>query len=128
MAVVKHTFKQNLGDEGKDTGRYRRAGAPLVALVAPGVLQVTRAFPGEPPLAEVLATLTPDADLVLVEGYKSSPLPKVALVPRGEANPPDYPHLLALVSPEPLAASLPVFQPEQVPELGRFLLKFLGLA
>jgi len=128
VAVVKHTFKRNLGDEGKDTGRYRRAGARLVVLAAPGVLQITRAFPAEPPLTEILATLTPDADLILVEGYKSSPLPKVALVPGGEPNPPDYPHLIALVSPEPLAASLPVFQPQQVPELGRFLLKFLGLA
>ena len=127
VAVLKHTFKQNLGDEGKDTGRYRRAGARLVALAAPGVLQITRAVAAEPSLEEVLAALAPDADLILVEGYKSGPLPKVALVPPGATSFPDYPHLIALVSPEPMAGeALPVFQPGQVAELGGFLLKFLG--
>jgi molybdopterin-guanine dinucleotide biosynthesis protein B len=128
VAVLKHTFKQDLGDEGKDTGRYRRAGARLVALAGPGGLQTTRAWAGEPPLSQVLATLEPDADLVLVEGYKSSPLPKVALVPRGQASPLDYPQLIALVSPEPQASTLPVFRPGQVADLGRFILEFLGLA
>jgi molybdopterin-guanine dinucleotide biosynthesis protein B len=128
VAVLKHSFKPNLGDEGKDTGRYRRAGARLVALAAPGLLQLTRGFQEEPRLGAVLATLAPEADLILVEGYKSSPLPKVALLhPQKEPTPPAYPQVIALVSPQPLASPLPVFQPGQVAELGGFLEKFLGL-
>ena len=34
VAVLKHTHHQEVADTGKDTGRYRRAGASLVALAA----------------------------------------------------------------------------------------------
>lgn len=126
VAVLKHTHKRRLGDESKDTGRFRQAGARLVALVAPGLLQITRTAPAEPPLAQVLASLGREADLILVEGYKRGPLPKIALVgpnpgPRSWA----YPHLIAVVSPQPLEAGVPVFQLQQVAELGEFILAYL---
>ena len=81
VAVLKHSHHEHLGDEAKDTGRYRQAGSRLVALAAPGLLQITRSGLKEPPLAAILAELAPDADLILVEGYKSSDLPKVGLAP-----------------------------------------------
>jgi len=40
VAVLKHSHKQHLGDEGKDTWRYRQAGGELVALTAPGLFQI----------------------------------------------------------------------------------------
>lgn len=127
VAVLKHSFKLDVGDKGKDTWRYRQAGARLVALAAPGVLQITQSTTGEPPLAQVLAVLAPDVDLILVEGYKSSPLPKVLLLGAklGQVSP-DYSQVIALVSPDPVASQLPVFQPHQVAELGRFLKQYLG--
>ena len=126
VAVLKHSHHPEVGDDGKDTWRYRQAGARLVALAAPGLVQVTRRFPVEPPLEDVLAALAPEADLILVEGYKSSLIPKLALVDRrGGQQLPDYPRIIALVSPVPLATSLPVFQPHQVGAIGRFILDFL---
>jgi len=129
-AVLKHSHHRQLGDDGKDTGRYRRAGGRLVALAAPGVLQITRSCPEEPRLAAVLAELSPGADLILVEGYKTSDLPKLGLT-RPEAAPdaaslPDYPHLVAWVSPRPLPTSLPVFHPRQVEAIGHFIRERLG--
>lgn len=131
MAVLKHTHHSGLADEPKDTGRYRRAGARLAALAAPGLVQLTRSFPGEPPLDDVLAMLGREADLILVEGYKASAFPKLALV-AGGASPqvPDYPRTVALVSPVSPASfqtGLPVFHPDQTGEIGRFILEFLGL-
>ena len=128
VAVLKHTHhgEVELGEQGKDTWRYRRAGAHTVALAAPGLLQVTSSFPGEPPLEQALAALAGEADLILVEGYKTGPLPKVAvLTPGAEEEAPAYPHLIALVSDRPLASPLPVFQPHQVEELGRWLYDYL---
>jgi molybdopterin-guanine dinucleotide biosynthesis adapter protein len=123
VAVLKHSHKLHLGDDPKDTGRFRRAGANLVALAAPGLLQITRAHPGEPPLEEVLARLAPDADLILVEGYKTSDLPKLGVAaPETPGALPDYANLLAWVGAGPLATSLPVFKPGQVEEIGRFIL------
>jgi molybdopterin-guanine dinucleotide biosynthesis protein B len=122
VAVLKHSHHQDLGDEGKDTWRYRQAGSRLVALAAPGLLQITRSGPQEPPLMALLAELAVEADLILVEGYKSSDLPKVGLAPPDAAAPlPDYPNLVAWVSPRPLPTSLPVFAPDRVAEIGRFI-------
>ncbi len=127
VAVLKHSHHQHLGDDGKDTWRYRQAGARLAALVAPGLLQITRSYPEEPALMAVLAELAPEADLILVEGYKTSDLPKVALAPpEAAAKLPDYPHLIAWVSARPLPSTLPVFHPDQVAEIGRFIRDQLG--
>jgi molybdopterin-guanine dinucleotide biosynthesis protein MobB len=126
VAILKHTHKLSLGDEGKDTWRYRQAGARLVCLATPESVQVTQATSGEMPLSRILTGLARDADLILVEGYKYGPLPKVALAgPNPGDLALDYPHLLALVSPEPIPAEVPVFKPEQTAELGRFILQHL---
>lgn len=125
IAVLKHSHHQNL-DQGKDTWRYRRAGAQTVALAAPGLLQVSRKFPGEPPLEQALAALAAEADLILVEGYKAGPLPKIAvLTSEDEGEAPDYPNLIAVVSEKPVDSPVPVFQPHEVEELGRWLYDYL---
>lgn len=126
MAVLKHSHKSRLGDGGKDTGRFRQAGAAAVALAAPGLLQITRIFPEEPPLAAVLDALSPEADLILVEGYKSGPLLKIAVMASSREPLPDYPRTIALVCREPVAAPLPVYFPHQAAELGAFILERLG--
>jgi len=127
VAVLKHSHHQQLGDDGKDTWRYRQAGSRLVALAAPGLLQITRASAQEPPLEAILAELAPGADLILVEGYKTSHLPKVGLAPTDATSPlPDYPRLLAWVSARPLPTPLPVFNPLDVAAIGRFIQDQLG--
>ena len=127
VAVLKHSHHLNLGDTGKDTGRYRLSGARSVALAAPGVLQITRSLTADPPVEEVLAAWAPDADLILVEGYKSSSLPKIALVGADlEKVITDFSRVIALVSEEPCESQLPVFAPHQVAELGRFIQEFLS--
>ena len=57
VAVLKHSHKLNLGDEAKDTGRYRQAGARNLALAGPGLLQITRCLPADPPVEQVLAAV-----------------------------------------------------------------------
>ena len=70
----------------------------------------------------VLAELAPEADLILVEGYKNSDLPKVGLAPLdAAAKLPDYPQVIAWVSAVPRPTDLPVFHPDRVAEIGRFI-------
>jgi molybdopterin-guanine dinucleotide biosynthesis protein B len=127
VAVLKHSHHQRLGDDDKDTWRYRQTGARLVALAAPGLLQITRSSAEEPKLNAILAELAPGSDLILVEGYKTSDLPKVGLAPPDAASPlPDYPRLVAWVSARPLPTHLPVFNPLQVAAIGRFIQDQLG--
>ena len=84
--------------------------------------------PGAPQLTgAILAELAPGADLILVEGYKTSHLPKVGLAPTDATSPlPDYPRLLAWVSARPLPTPLPVFNPLDVAAIGRFIQDQLG--
>jgi|YelNatPaOPRAMG01_1025707.scaffolds.fasta_scaffold02799_15 molybdopterin-guanine dinucleotide biosynthesis protein B len=128
VAVLKHSHHPDLDrmDEGKDTWRYRQAGANAVAVAAPGLVQVTRSFPGEPPLQQALAMLAGQADLIVVEGYKTGPLPKVAVLGPEEREAPDYPNLIALVSDRPVNSPLPVFAHHQVDELAAWLYDYLG--
>ena len=126
VATLKHGHHPVVADrEGKDTWRYRQAGAYAVALAAPGLVQVTRNFPGEPSLQQALAILAGQADLIVVEGYKTGPLPKVAVLGPEEREAPDYPNLIALVSDKPVNSPLPVFQRNQVDELAAWLHDYL---
>lgn len=130
VAVLKHTHHQlNSKDEGKDTWRYCQAGAGPVALAGPGLLQVTYAPGEEPPLANALAALSPEVDLILVEGYKSGPLPKIVVLnPAIQERLPDLSQVIALVGPAPAGAAVPVFAPGEVGAIGAFILAHLGLS
>ncbi len=127
VAVLKHTHHHDLGDRGKDTWRFRQAGARVVALAGPGLLQITRAYADEPQLAAALAELAPEVDLVLVEGYKSGSLPKIAVLnPEAEVSPPKYTGVIATVNQGPAVSAGPVFQPG-VEALGALIRTHLGL-
>ena len=89
--------------------------------------RLTESLPGEPKLAAILSELAPGVDLILVEGYKTSNLPKIGVMgPDVPPALPDYPRLVAWVSPTPLATDLPVFPPLHVAEIGRFIQAQLG--
>ncbi len=129
VAVLKHTHHRDPGDRGKDTWRFRQAGAPVVALAGPGLLQVTRVYPEEPPLTAALDELAPGVDLVLVEGYKSAALPKILVLnPEVKEAPPPSDQVIATVCRDLTAVSAgPVFQPHEVAAIGALIMAHLGL-
>lgn len=79
VATVKHAHHAfQIDDAETDSARHRRAGAHAVAIVSPERVATIRELGGapEPDLAQVLALLGP-ADVILIEGYKSHPIPKI---------------------------------------------------
>ena len=129
VAVLKHTHHHDLGDRGKDTWRFRQAGARAVALAGPGLLQITRTYPEEPHLAAALAELAPGVDLILVEGYKSGSLPKIVVLnPEIKESPAPYSQVIATVSQDQAGLAGPVFQPGEVEAIGTLIRVHLGLA
>ena len=85
VATVKHSHDAFLMDRpGTDTDRHRRAGAAQVAMVGSNGWTLARSEP-EPSLDAVLAALHP-ADLVVVEGYKRSSLPKIEVIADEQAE------------------------------------------
>ncbi|WP_018151843.1 molybdopterin-guanine dinucleotide biosynthesis protein B [Leeia oryzae] len=77
--VIKHSHHDlTLEPAGKDSARFRTAGAQEVMVCSPYRWAITHELRGqeEPTLAEQLARLAP-ADLILVEGFKHDAHPKL---------------------------------------------------
>jgi molybdopterin-guanine dinucleotide biosynthesis protein B len=79
VATVKHAHHAfQIDDRETDSARHRRAGAAQVAIVSSERWAVINELKGapEPDFADIVAWLEP-ADLIIVEGYKSAPIPKI---------------------------------------------------
>ncbi|CAH2802805.1 MAG: Molybdopterin-guanine dinucleotide biosynthesis protein MobB [uncultured Caballeronia sp.] len=77
--VVKHSHHSiDLEPPGKDSARYRAAGAGEVLITSPYRYAIVRELHDapEPPLADLVARLAP-ADLTLVEGFTCEALPRL---------------------------------------------------
>jgi len=84
VAAVKHDAHGFEADRaGKDSDRLFRAGASVV-LRGPEEMFARRRTTCAPDLASTLRTLLADHDLVLVEGHKDTPLPKIWLLSKGD--------------------------------------------
>ncbi len=126
VAVIKHSHHQPVLDiPGKDTWRFRTAGAQSVALAAPGLISLFEVYPDDPPLTAILGKFTPSTDLVLLEGYKRSPIPKLVLVPPESdlADFQDWPQVVGFVSEQALETPLPVFGRDHVAAIAAFILE-----
>lgn len=79
VSTVKHAHHETEIDHpGRDSYRHRQAGAQQVLVSSPArwaLMEELRGAP-EPPLEDLLARMSP-VDLVLIEGYKRAPHPKI---------------------------------------------------
>lgn len=106
VATIKHAHHTfDVDQPGKDSYRHREAGAEQVLIASRqrwALLHELSDQP-EPTLAQLLDKLTP-VDIVLVEGFKASPHPKLAVI-RPQHNPeplPDAEPLVAIASDDPV--------------------------
>jgi len=83
VAVIKHAHHSfDIDKPGKDSYELRKAGAERVLLTSQyRRALVTEHMHGcEPPFSELLAEVgADDVDLILVEGFKRAPIPKIEL-------------------------------------------------
>ncbi|WP_224240584.1 molybdopterin-guanine dinucleotide biosynthesis protein B [Hyalangium gracile] len=78
VGVVKHSSDQHpLHRSGSDTARFERGGAALVAFATPAGVQLSVQEPPEKALLPLLERFGDVVDVVLVEGWKDGPLPKL---------------------------------------------------
>jgi molybdopterin-guanine dinucleotide biosynthesis protein B len=108
VSVVKHAHHRfDIDQPGKDSWRHRQAGAYEVVIASDLRLALVREFeqPERLSVHALIAELSPGVDWVLVEGFKTSDLPKVE-VWRAAANQPvqypDDPHVVAIATDSPL--------------------------
>jgi len=106
VGALKHTSKDVPDDvPGKDSQRMAEAGAQVAALVTPA-RSAARRFGPEEPMEAVLRREYAGCDVVLVEGYKTLPLPKIEVVRTGIERP-DVFDPAARISDGPFSGSVP---------------------
>ncbi|WP_117191272.1 molybdopterin-guanine dinucleotide biosynthesis protein B [Rhizobium terrae] len=134
ISTVKHAHHDfDIDRPGADSFRHRRAGAHEVAIVSGtrfAIMHELRDEP-EPPLKDVLARLAP-CDLVLIEGYKREPVPKIEARRLGaksrEPLAPNDPHIVAIAADHPVTdTSLPVFDLDDTAGIADFIVNTTGL-
>lgn len=100
---------------GKDSYRFFAAGAAAMVLVSADKLAMVRRHEAAPEVDVLLQEYFTGMDLVLIEGWKNSALPRIEvhrpslghpLLCRGERY---DPHLLAVAADAPVEVDVPVF-------------------
>jgi molybdopterin-guanine dinucleotide biosynthesis protein B len=92
VSTIKHAHHNfDLDQPGKDSYEHRAAGAEEVLVASANRVALMRELRGalEPSLAELLRLLQP-VDLVLIEGFKRDPLPKIEIFRVANGKPPLY--------------------------------------
>lgn len=107
VSTVKHVHHGfDMDRPGKDSHRHREAGAHEVMIAAGSRWVLLHEVVGrEPPLPDLLDRMDP-VDLVLVEGYKTHPFPKLEVYRPALGKPPLWPNdpdVIAVASDSALA-------------------------
>ena len=127
VSTVKHAHHAvDIDQPGKDSFRHREAGAREVILATSRRWALVHELhdEAEPALADLVARLAP-ADLVLVEGFKAFPHPKLEVHRAARGTPllaTADPTIVAVATDEPLPTPLPCFPLDDVAAVARFIL------
>ena len=111
VATIKHNRHGfEIDHEGKDSWRHKQAGARTTVMASPLRVAVVEDVDRDLDIGELVDRYIRNADIVLSEGFKKNPFPKIE-VNRSQMNqallcsPAD--NLLAVCSDRPLTAGVP---------------------
>jgi molybdopterin-guanine dinucleotide biosynthesis protein MobB len=113
VATIKHNRHGfEIDHEGKDSWRHKKAGAVTTVLVSSRQVAVIEDVDTDYELAEIRTRYIRNADIILAEGYKGNPHPKIEVFRtdlRRErlCGPED--NLIALAGDQPIPAGIPCF-------------------
>lgn len=136
VSVIKHAHHSfDIDHPGKDSYRLRESGATqmLLGSARRWALMTERSRTGEddrePSLAELLPHMdTSLADLILVEGFKHEPIPKIEVC-RPSLNKPMLattdPHVIAVAADGPAPTELPLLDLNNPHAIADFVLAWL---
>jgi len=107
VSTMKHAHHRfDLDSQGKDSFRHREAGASEVLVVTSSrwvLMHESREEP-EPSIETLIQRMTP-VDLLIIEGFKTHPHPKLEIHRESEGKPllhPGDPEIVAVASDTPL--------------------------
>ena len=127
VSLIKHAHHEfDVDHPGKDSYRHRHAGCGEVLVSSSkrwALMHELRDAP-EPPLEDLVAKMSP-VDLLLVEGWKRHPHPKLEVYRPSLGKPllyPQDPHVVAIASDEPIAAPIPLLPIADAAAVADFIL------
>ena len=133
VSTVKHAHHGiDIDSPGKDSWRHREAGASEVILATQERWALMHELRGTvpPPLSELVAKLAP-VDLVLVEGFKAEPHPRLEVHRAGLGHPliaPNDAGIVAVASDHPIVLDdRPVFALDDIEAIAAFVRRCCGL-
>ena len=124
-----HTF--DVDQPGKDSYRHRTAGCTEVLITSSrrwALIHELRGAP-EPELSEQIKHISP-CDLLLVEGYKREPIPKLEVYRQEVGEPlihPHDPHIVAVATDAKIHTALPQLDLNDPAAIAEFILRHVGL-
>lgn len=124
VAVIKHdAHKFEMDHERKDSYRFYHAGSDLVAICSAEKSAIIKRNDECPDVHEMIDSLPGDYDVVLVEGYRMSDLPKIGVSRKETGKGLSLPlaELCAVVSDEEIT-EIPVFALDAYEEVAEFIL------
>jgi molybdopterin-guanine dinucleotide biosynthesis protein B len=133
VSLVKHAHHDfDIDHPGKDSFRHRAAGAGEVVIASTrrwALMHELRGAP-EPTLDELIERMSP-CDLLLVEGFKHYPHPKIEVFRSANGKPalhPGDPHIVALATDQRFDVALPQFALDDAAGVARYILEHAGFA
>jgi len=129
VAVIKHAHhKVQLDTPGKDSWRYKQAGAAMSMLVTSGELQLVAEAVEQREPEQLARRFLGEADLVLAEGFSHAPGAKIEVLRRECDKPPRCAiedGLVAMVTDmDETYPQLPHFALDDIAGIAQFLLEF----
>jgi molybdopterin-guanine dinucleotide biosynthesis protein B len=129
VSTLKHAHHAfDVDQPGKDSHTHRMAGASEVLVSSANRWALVHELRGDAELTlEALLDKLSPVDLVLVEGYKRQPHPKLEIYRASLGKPlmhPDDPAIIGIASDQPLpAAPIPVIDLDDVEQVTEFLIR-----
>jgi molybdopterin-guanine dinucleotide biosynthesis protein B len=128
LATIKHAHhKVELDKEGKDSWRYKKAGAVMSMLVTSNELQIVADAVDRREPAQLAERFLGEADMVLAEGFSLAPGDKIEILRRECGKPPRCgieDGLIAIVTDmDEIYPQLPHFALDDIAGLADFLLE-----
>ncbi|MCF6150574.1 MAG: molybdopterin-guanine dinucleotide biosynthesis protein B [Candidatus Kuenenia sp.] len=111
VATIKHTHHNvDMDTKGKDSWKHSQAGADAVIILSENKMGLFRTTSKRVPLKEMVETYLRDFDIIILEGYKTEPIPKIEVLRTENSNQmvcKNDEHLIAVISDQDPMINVP---------------------
>ena len=125
VATIKHNIHGfDIDHEGKDSWRHKKAGAILTVIASPQRIAVIEDVSKDYELSELRDRYIRDVDIILSEGFKRNPHPKIEVVRSEMKHDPlssREDNLIAIVSDDPVDRGVPCLDIDDIPGVADFI-------